>query len=63
MVVHVSKQRFDVYDASFREATWAPLDLPALVMESIPNPPDHIFWKTLLLLPSDHESVASVADR
>ncbi|XP_037543110.1 germinal-center associated nuclear protein [Nematolebias whitei] len=45
------------------ETAWAPLDLPALVMESTPNPPDRIFWKTLLLLPSDDESVASVADR
>ncbi|CAJ1078722.1 germinal-center associated nuclear protein isoform X1 [Xyrichtys novacula] len=45
------------------EAVWAPLDLPALVTQNIPNPPERIFWKAVLLLPSDHESVASEADR
>lgn len=45
------------------EAVWAPLDLPALVTDNISNPRDRIFWKAVLLLPSDHESVASVADR
>ncbi|XP_017285867.1 germinal-center associated nuclear protein isoform X2 [Kryptolebias marmoratus] len=51
------------YQQLLEETVWAPLDLPALVTENIPNPPDRIFWKTLLLLPSDHESVASLADR
>ncbi|XP_026151855.1 germinal-center associated nuclear protein isoform X2 [Mastacembelus armatus] len=45
------------------EAVWAPLDLPALVTENIPDLPDRIFWKALLLLPSNHESVTSPADR
>ncbi|XP_069554900.1 germinal-center associated nuclear protein [Brachyistius frenatus] len=45
------------------ETVWAPLNLPALVTEHIPNPPDRIFWKAVLLLPSDHESVASLGDR
>ncbi|XP_077363553.1 germinal-center associated nuclear protein isoform X2 [Festucalex cinctus] len=45
------------------ELVWAPLDMPALVMEHLHNPPDRIFWKAILLLPSDHESVASLADR
>uniref|UniRef100_A0A3P8NGH1 Germinal-center associated nuclear protein n=1 Tax=Astatotilapia calliptera TaxID=8154 RepID=A0A3P8NGH1_ASTCA len=45
------------------ETVWAPLDLPALVTESIPNAPERIFWKAVVLLPSNHESVASVADR
>lgn len=45
------------------ETVWAPLDLPALVTENMPDPPDRIFWKAVLLLPSDHESVASLADR
>ncbi|KAJ3592539.1 hypothetical protein NHX12_007666 [Muraenolepis orangiensis] len=47
----------------YQEAVWAPLDLPALVTDNIPNPPDRIFWKAAMLLPSDHESVASLADR
>lgn len=48
---------------SLSESVWAPLDLPALATENIPDPPDRIFWKAVLLLPSDHESVASLADR
>uniref|UniRef100_A0A3B4AL85 Germinal-center associated nuclear protein n=1 Tax=Periophthalmus magnuspinnatus TaxID=409849 RepID=A0A3B4AL85_9GOBI len=42
------------------EASWAPLDLPALVMQHLQNPPPKVFWKTLLLLPSEHETGASV---
>ncbi|CAI5656694.1 unnamed protein product [Oreochromis niloticus] len=45
------------------ETVWAPLDLPALVTENIPNAPERIFWKAVVLLPSNHESVASLADR
>lgn len=52
-----------LFGVSLSETVWAPLDLPTLVTENIPNPPDRIFWKAVLLLPSDHESVASVADR
>ncbi|XP_028289454.1 germinal-center associated nuclear protein isoform X2 [Parambassis ranga] len=51
------------YQQLLDEAVWAPLDLPALVTENIANPRDRIFWKAIVLLPSDHESVASVADR
>uniref|UniRef100_UPI003AAB6F8D germinal-center associated nuclear protein n=1 Tax=Centroberyx gerrardi TaxID=166262 RepID=UPI003AAB6F8D len=51
------------YQRLLDESVWAPLDLPALVMENVPNPPDRIFWKAALLLPSDHESVATLADR
>ncbi|XP_054471888.1 germinal-center associated nuclear protein [Anoplopoma fimbria] len=51
------------YQQLLDERLWEPLDLPALVTENIPNPPDRIFWKAVLLLPSDHESVASLADR
>uniref|UniRef100_A0A8C6NZW1 Germinal-center associated nuclear protein n=2 Tax=Nothobranchius furzeri TaxID=105023 RepID=A0A8C6NZW1_NOTFU len=51
------------YQQLLEEAVWEPLDLPALVTENIPNPPDRIFWKALVLLPSDDESVASLADR
>ncbi|CAL8387635.1 unnamed protein product [Gadus morhua 'NCC'] len=51
------------YQRLLDEAVWAPLDLPGLVTDNIPNPPDRIFWKATLLLPSDHESVASLADR
>ncbi|CAL8266206.1 unnamed protein product [Lota lota] len=51
------------YQRLLDEAVWAPLDLPGLVTDNIPNPSDRIFWKATLLLPSDHESVASLADR
>ncbi|XP_070770765.1 germinal-center associated nuclear protein [Enoplosus armatus] len=51
------------YQQLLDETVWAPLDLPALVTENISNPPDRVFWKAVLLLPSDHESVASLADR
>ncbi|CAL8240621.1 unnamed protein product [Merluccius merluccius] len=51
------------YQRLLDEAVWAPLDLPTMVTDHIPNPPDRIFWKAALLLPSDHESVASLADR
>lgn len=39
----------------FSQRVWAPLDLPSLVAESTPNPPDRIFWKAALLLPSDQD--------
>lgn len=41
---------------SFSERVWSPLDLPTLVAESTSNPPDRIFWKATLLLPSDQDS-------
>ncbi|XP_053296244.1 germinal-center associated nuclear protein [Pleuronectes platessa] len=51
------------YQQLLDEMVWAPLDLPALVSENIPDPPERIYWKIALLLPSNHESVASLADR
>ncbi|XP_074551191.1 germinal-center associated nuclear protein isoform X2 [Halichoeres trimaculatus] len=51
------------YQQLLNEKVWAPFDLPALVTENIPDPPERIFWKAVLLLPSDHDSEASVADR
>ncbi|MEQ2308541.1 hypothetical protein AMECASPLE_029200, partial [Ameca splendens] len=51
------------YQQLLEETAWKPLDLPALAMENIPNLTDRIFWKALLLLPSDHEREASLADR
>lgn len=45
------------------EAVWAPLNLPALVTENFSSPPDRIFWKAILLLPSDHDSVSNMEDR
>lgn len=57
------KAGFDVSNVALSEAVWAPLDLPLLVTENIPDPPDRIFWKAALLLPNDHESEASLADR
>ncbi|XP_076603708.1 germinal-center associated nuclear protein [Chaetodon auriga] len=61
-VIHQMRVHY-FYQQLLDETVWAPLDLPALVTENIPNPPDRIIWKAVLLLPSDHESVASVADR
>ncbi|XP_044071482.1 germinal-center associated nuclear protein [Siniperca chuatsi] len=61
-VIHQMRVHY-YYQQLLDETVWAPLDLPALVTENIPNPPDRIFWKAVLLLPSDHESVASLADR
>ncbi|KAM9850955.1 germinal-center associated nuclear protein [Aulostomus maculatus] len=50
------------YQRLLNELVWAPLNLPALVTKHLPDPPERIFWKAVLLLPSDHESVASLAD-
>ncbi|TSK92908.1 Germinal-center associated nuclear protein [Bagarius yarrelli] len=44
------------YNLLLSERVWSPLDLPTLVAESTPNPPDRIFWKATLLLPSDQDS-------
>lgn len=61
-VIHQMRVHY-YYQQLLDESVWAPLDLPALATENIPDPPDRIFWKAVLLLPSDHESVASLADR
>lgn len=65
LVVHHIKQDFDFLclSVALSESVWVPLDLPALVTEHVPDPPDRVFWKAVLLLPSDDESVASLADR
>ncbi|XP_034549400.1 germinal-center associated nuclear protein isoform X2 [Notolabrus celidotus] len=60
--IHQMRVHF-FYQQLLEETVWAPLDLPALVTENIPNAPERIFWKAVLLLPSDDESVASEADR
>ncbi|CAN9497974.1 unnamed protein product [Ophioblennius macclurei] len=52
-----------IYQQLLEETVWAPLHLPALLTQHIPEPAERIFWKAVLLLPSDHESVASLADR
>ncbi|XP_072541729.1 germinal-center associated nuclear protein [Salminus brasiliensis] len=44
------------YNLLLSERVWKPLDLPTLVAESTPNPPDRIFWKAALLLPSNEDS-------
>ncbi|XP_032423660.1 germinal-center associated nuclear protein isoform X2 [Xiphophorus hellerii] len=49
------------YQQLLEETCWKPLDLPALATENVPNPTDRIFWKVLLLLPSERE--AGPADR
>ncbi|XP_061579845.1 germinal-center associated nuclear protein [Cololabis saira] len=51
------------YQQLLEETAWKPLNLPALVTENIPDPQERIFWKALLLLPGDDESVTSMADR
>ncbi|XP_049606912.1 germinal-center associated nuclear protein [Syngnathus scovelli] len=50
------------YQQLLDELVWAPLDMPTLVMENVRNQADRIFWKAVVLLPSEHESVASLAD-
>ncbi|CAB1346720.1 unnamed protein product [Coregonus sp. 'balchen'] len=60
--IHQMRVHF-YYQQLLNESVWTPLDMPTLVVESVPNPPGRIFWKATLLLPSDHESVASIADR
>uniref|UniRef100_A0A8C7VKE9 Germinal-center associated nuclear protein n=1 Tax=Oncorhynchus mykiss TaxID=8022 RepID=A0A8C7VKE9_ONCMY len=59
--IHQMRVHF-YYQQLLNESVWTPLDMPTLVVENVPNPPDRIFWKATLLLPSDHESVASIAD-
>lgn len=44
------------------EASWAPLDLPALATKHLLNPAPEIFWKCLLLMPSEHETASSESD-
>ncbi|KAM6984898.1 LOW QUALITY PROTEIN: germinal-center associated nuclear protein [Aplochiton taeniatus] len=51
------------YQKLLKELVWSPLNLPSLVAENLLNPPDKIFWKASVLLPCDHESVTSLADR
>lgn len=63
ILISLFKKNIYIFYVALSETVWAPLDLPALVTENIHNPPDRIFWKAVLLLPSDHESVASLADR
>uniref|UniRef100_A0A3Q3DZS7 Germinal-center associated nuclear protein n=1 Tax=Labrus bergylta TaxID=56723 RepID=A0A3Q3DZS7_9LABR len=61
-VIHQMRVHY-YYQQLLDESVWTPINLPALVTENVPDPPDRIFWKAVLLLPSDHESVASLADR
>ncbi|KAI1884892.1 hypothetical protein AGOR_G00214560 [Albula goreensis] len=51
------------YQRLLSESVWTPLDLPTLVAESIPDHTNRIFWKSVLLLPSNQESDASIANR
>uniref|UniRef100_A0A8C9RYG3 Germinal-center associated nuclear protein n=1 Tax=Scleropages formosus TaxID=113540 RepID=A0A8C9RYG3_SCLFO len=51
------------FEQLLNESVWMPLDLATLVAESVPRPVDKIFWKAALLLPSDHESDSSTANR
>ncbi|XP_076858543.1 germinal-center associated nuclear protein [Brachyhypopomus gauderio] len=59
----IRQMRVDFYfNLLLSERIWAPLDLPTLVAESTPDPPDRIFWKATLLLPSDQDGDLSFAD-
>ncbi|KAI9535071.1 hypothetical protein NQZ68_007159 [Dissostichus eleginoides] len=60
--IHQMRVHF-YYQQLLDQSVWAPLDLPALVTENIPNPPERIFWKAVLLLPSDRDNETSLADR
>ncbi|XP_077599433.1 germinal-center associated nuclear protein [Stigmatopora nigra] len=60
--IHQMKVQY-YFQQLLEELVWRPLDLPSLVVENFHNPPNRIFWKAVVLLPSDHESVASLADR
>ncbi|KAM9776294.1 germinal-center associated nuclear protein [Syngnathus typhle] len=62
LAVHQMRVHY-YYQQLLDELVWAPLDMPTLVMENVHNPPERIFWKAVVLLPSEHESVASLADR
>lgn len=37
------------------DAAWAPLDLPHIVAEHLPGGQEHVFWKLVLLLPSEDD--------
>ncbi|XP_060732789.1 germinal-center associated nuclear protein [Tachysurus vachellii] len=53
----IRKMRVDhYYSLLLSERVWSHLDLTTLVAESTSNPPDRIFWKATLLLPSDQDS-------
>ncbi|KAI5628091.1 germinal-center associated nuclear protein [Silurus asotus] len=53
----IRQMRVDYYyNLLLSERVWSPLDLPTLVAESTPNPPNRIFWKATLMLPSDQDS-------
>ncbi|XP_030643492.1 germinal-center associated nuclear protein [Chanos chanos] len=60
--VHQMKVHF-FYSKLLSERVWSPLDLPSLVAESFPCPPERIFWKAALLLPSNQESDTSIVNR
>lgn len=40
---------------SFSDLAWTPLDLVSLITEHIPIKQEMVFWKALLVLPSDDE--------
>lgn len=37
------------------DLAWTPLDLISLITEHIPVQQEHVFWKALLVLPTDDE--------
>ncbi|XP_072850394.2 germinal-center associated nuclear protein [Pogona vitticeps] len=53
-IIHQMKvQHF--YQQLLRDAMWSPLNLPLLIAENFPVQQEKIFWKALLVLPSDEE--------
>ncbi|XP_066542369.1 germinal-center associated nuclear protein isoform X2 [Hoplias malabaricus] len=59
--IHQMRVNF-YYNLLLSQRVWKPLDLPTLVAESTPNPPDRIFWKAALLLPSNQDSDMNFAN-
>ncbi|KAI4878707.1 hypothetical protein NFI96_013487 [Prochilodus magdalenae] len=59
--IHQMRVNF-YYNLLLSERVWNPLDLPTLVAKSTPNPPDRIFWKATLLLPSNQDGDMSFAN-
>uniref|UniRef100_A0A8C3DUA3 Germinal-center associated nuclear protein n=1 Tax=Corvus moneduloides TaxID=1196302 RepID=A0A8C3DUA3_CORMO len=43
------------YQQLVSDLAWTPLDLVSLITEHIPVQQEHVFWKALLVLPSDDE--------
>jgi len=54
---------FTNFCLSLSDLAWTPLDLVSLVTEHIPVQQEQVFWKVLLVLPSDDEYVEGDPNR